>query len=379
MLPQPDRPKSLLTPAWDRLRGAFVRLMNINRRRQMPQELPERKKSALPDKSVFSWTNIGISVGGGLASAAVFAVLTKATFAGLVLAHFAPLPLMIVALGFGLRHGVTAALIATALLSIWPHPQFGFAYAALIAIPALLACWVAYGAPWRGRDLVTSHLPSWATITAAAALAIAVSVVLAALAAIHGSLDEAMNPLQARAYLLIERAISSQDLTPEMKQRLDVKQISSAITHAFPAMVAAYTLLVQSLNLWGAGRLTQISGRLARPWPDIAIEYTVPRAVNAVFLVGLALTFIDGLGGAIGLVLALTSGLLLAFQGLAVTHVALRGSRLSTVALALIYLVLGVVGWPIIFFTLIGVLDAIFSFRTRIVAGRDKINGRGAA
>jgi hypothetical protein len=344
----------------------------------MPQELPQRKKTALPDKSVFSWTNVGISVGGGLASAAVFAVLTKGTLPALLLAHFAPLPLIIVALGFGLRHGATSALIATGLLSAWPHPQFGFAYAVLVATPAMLACWTVIGAPWRGRDLLSSQLPSWATIAAGAVLALSVSAILAAAAAINGSLDEALNPLQARAYMVLERMISSQELTPEVKERLDVKQISRAIALAFPAMLAGYALLIQTLNLWGGGRLTQISGRLGRPWPDIASEYTLPRAVNAVFFVGLALTFFDGLAGAIGLVLALTSGLLLAFQGLAVTHVTLRGSRLSAVALTLVYLILGLVGWPIVIFTFLGVADGVFSFRAR-KAQRDKINGQGAA
>jgi len=344
----------------------------------MPQELPERKKTALPDKSVFSWTNVGISVGGGLASAAVFAVLTKGTLSGLILAHFAPFPLVIVALGFGLRHGATSAVLATALLSIWPHPQFGFAYAALIAAPAMLGCWVANGAPWRGRDLLENQLPTWATIFAAAALAITVSAVLAAVSVASGGFEEAVNPLQARAYLLLERMINSQELTPEMKQRLDVKRISSAIAHAFPAMFASYTLLIQALNLWGGGRLTQLSGRLGRAWPDIAEEYKLPRFVNGVFFVGVGLTFVDGFAGAVGLVLALTAGLLLAFQGLAVTHATLRGSRGSTAALTLIYLILGFVGWPIVVFTFIGVADAIFSFRER-KAQRDKMNGRGAA
>jgi hypothetical protein len=344
----------------------------------MPQELPQRKKTALPDKSVFSWTNIGISIGGGLASAAVFAVLTKGTLPGLILAHFAPLPLVIVALGFGLRHGATSALLATALLSAWPHPQFGFAYAVMVAIPAVLGCWAVYGAPWRGRDLLTDQLPAWATLAAAAALAFSVTAVLAALAAMNGSLDEALNPLQARAYLLVERAINSQELAPEVKQRLDAKQISSAMAHAFPAMIAGYALLLQTLNLWGGARLTQISGRLGRPWPDIAAEYKVPRAVNAVFFLGLVLTFFEGLAGAVGLVLALTAGLLLAFQGLAVTHATLRGMRANVVVLTIIYLVLGLVGWPIILFTFIGVADAVFSFRER-KAQRDKINGQGPA
>ena len=66
----------------------------------------------MPDKSVFSWTNIGISVGGGLAGAAVFAVLSKGTLAGFLLAHLAPLPIMIVALGLGVGHGALFSMLS---------------------------------------------------------------------------------------------------------------------------------------------------------------------------------------------------------------------------------------------------------------------------
>jgi hypothetical protein len=345
----------------------------------MPQELPDRKKTVLPDKSEFSWSHVGISLSGGLATAAVFAVLTKGMLAGLLLAHLAPLPIMIVAMGFGLRHGATSAIIAVGLLSIWPHPQFGFTYAVLIAAPAVLGCWAAAGAPWKGRDLLHDRLPAWSTLAQGVALVVSVVAVLIAASFYFGSLDEALNPFRARAYIVLDEVIKSQELAPELKERLDAKQLSGAIARAFPALLTGYVLLIQSLNLWGAARLTQISGRLARPWPDIAAEYVLPRAINGVFLVGIGLTFVNGVAGSAGLVIAIAAGLLLAFQGLAVTHVLLRGVRVSVIALALIYLIVGLLGWPIMFFTLIGSADAIFSFRARKAAPRDKTIGPGTA
>lgn len=343
----------------------------------MPQELPNWKKTALRDKSEFSWTHVGISLGGGLATAAVFAVLTKKTLAGFLFAGLAPLPIMIVAMGFGLRHGATSAIIAVGLLSIWPHPQFGFEYAVLIAAPAMLASWTAAGAPWRGRDLLSSRLPAWATMAAGAALVASIAAILTAAAFHHGSLDEALNPFRAQAYIALEDMLKSQELPQELKERLDIKQLSGAIVRAAPAMLAGFVLLIQSLNLWGAGRLTQISGRLSRPWPDVAMEYVLPRSINGVFLVGIGLTFVNGLAGSLGLLIAIAVGLLLAFQGLAVAHVLLRGMRVSVLALALIYLIVGLLGWPIMFFTLIGSADAIFSFRARKAAARDKTIGPG--
>jgi uncharacterized protein YybS (DUF2232 family) len=87
--------------------------------------------------------------------------------------------------------------------------------------------------------------------------------------------------------------------------------------------------------------------------------------VGGLFLSGIALTFFGGLAGAIGLVLATTLGLLLAFQGLAVAHIFIRGSRSSALVLAIIYFTLGLLGWPILFFAALGLADLVFNYRAR--------------
>ncbi|WP_018265298.1 DUF2232 domain-containing protein [Methylosinus sp. LW4] len=327
----------------------------------MPQLLPERKKLPVPDNGDFSFSQIFASIGGGLAGAAVFAVLTKGTSASVLFAFLAPLPISIVALGFGLRHGATAGLIATGLLSIWPNPIFGLVYAFLVALPALAAAYVVSGANWRGRELVTSHAPAWAVLAAGGAVAAAVSAAVAIAAIRFGSLDEALNPLRARAFMAIEDLIRTQDLG----DKLDASQLSALVVFAFPATLAALTLFSHALNLWGAGLLARASEALPRPWPDIAQEFVLPRAAAGAFLAACALAFLGDLPGEIGLVLAETLGLALAMQGLAVVHFLLRGTRIGGVTLTVIYIVIGLFAWPIVLFTVIGVADAAFSFRSR--------------
>lgn len=334
----------------------------------MPQYLPERKKPPVPDKSDFSITHIFASLGGGLAAAAVFAVITKGTLAGLLFAHLAPLPIMIVALGFGLRHGATAAIIATGLLSIWPHPVFGLVYGFLVALPAILAAFVVSGAPVRGRDQLTSHLPGWAVLAVGVAIAVATSVAVTSAVIHFGSLDEALNPLRAKAFLVIEEMIRAQDLG----DRLDAKQLSGVAAYAFPATLSAYALLIHALNLWGAGQLARASSLLTRPWPDIANEFVLPRAVTAVFAAAVGVAFLGGLAGETGLIVAETLGLALALQGLAVAHALLRNTKASVVSLTIIYFVIGLLGWPIVFFTALGVADAAFSFRSRKAAAQER-------
>ena len=58
-----------------------------------------------------------------------------------------------------------------------------------------------------------------------------------------------------------------------------------------------------------------------------------------------------------------TMGFLLACQGLSVIHVKLRHVKYSAFLLTLLYFILGVLGWPILIFTLIGLADLIFHYR----------------
>lgn len=337
----------------------------------MPQLLPERKKPPVPDPGDVSLPNMFAALGGGLAAAAVFAVITKGTLAGLLLAHLAPLPIMIVALGFGLRHGATSAVIATGLLSIWPGPGFGLAYAGIVSVPATLACYVALGAPFRGKDLVARKQPALAVLSAGVALALAASAGVTLAAIQLGGLEEALNPLRAKAYLIIEDMIRAQDLG----DKLDAKHLSGVAAFAFPATIAAYALLIHSLNLWSAGQLARASGLLARQWPDIAAEFALPKAVAVAFVAASALASVGDLPGQYGLIFAETLGLALALQGIAVAHALMRGAKLGAIALVIAYFAIGLLGWPILLFTVIGVADAVFSFRARKGAAAQERRG----
>lgn len=347
----------------------------------MPQLLPDRKKTPVPESGDVSLPQIFAALGGGLAAAAVFAVITKGGAGAYLFCFLSPLPLMIVSLGFGLRHGITAAIIAIGLLSIWPNPAFGLVYAALVAGPAILAAWLAIGAPFRGRERISAHASAAAVLGAALALALATIVAVSAATLRSGGFDEAINPLRAMAYMAIEELIRSQqpgeglgdklDMSPlsgffvsVFGEKLDARQLSGLFVYVFPATLAAAALLSHSLNLWVAGRLARASGALARPWPDLARDFTLPRAVAIAFAAACALVALGDLPGEIALIVAETLGLALAIQGLAVADALLRGSRAGGVSLFIAYFLIGLFGWPILLFAAVGAADALFAFRS---------------
>jgi uncharacterized protein YybS (DUF2232 family) len=315
----------------------------------------------LSDKNALSWPNFAVSILGGVAAAVIFAVVARGGFGGLLLAHLAPLPIMIVAFAFGLIHGATAAILASIILCFWPHPVIGMGYALLVAAPAWSAVYAALGAPRGGRDRLTRNLPGWAALAPATFLTTAVILWLIVSTLAFGSLDEALNPIRARAFILLDLMVKERDLG----DTIDPTTLSGSVARAVPAFLAAYVLLIHVVNLWLAARVAQASKLLSRPWPDIASEFRLPKPVGGLFLSGIALIFFPGLAGAIGLVLTTTMGLLLAFQGLAVAHIYLRGSRSSALVLAIIYFTLGLLGWPLLFFAALGVADLIFNYRAR--------------
>ncbi|MGJ0509465.1 MAG: DUF2232 domain-containing protein [Methylocystis sp.] len=315
----------------------------------------------MPEKSVFTPQNIGISVLGGIAAAAIGAVVVRGGFGGLIFAHLAPLPLLIVALGFGVVHGATAALAATIVLSFAVHPVIGMGYALLVAGPAWLAAYVASGAPRQGRDFITRNVSSAACLAAAGALAAVVILWLVVATVSFGSLDEALNPIRARAFLILDAMMRDK----ELPEGANPTELSGVIARSVPAFLAGYAALIHIANIWLGAFIARASGLLTKEWPDIAMDYRLPRSVAGLFLSGVALSLFGGTSGAIGLVLVATMGMLLMLQGLAVVHVWVRGSRSSALVLSILYFMLGLLGWPIVPLAVLGGADTVFNYRDR--------------
>jgi uncharacterized protein YybS (DUF2232 family) len=234
----------------------------------------------------------------------------------------------------------------------------------LIAAPAWLGAYAGLGAPRGGRDAIRGNLSSAACLAAGGALAFAVILWLVSASVSLGSLDEALNPIRARAFLLLDQMRRD----GQLPEPLNPTELSGQVAMAVPAFLTAYGVFIHIGNLWLGATIARASGLLARPWPDIAMDFRLPRAVTGLFASGLALSLFSGASGAIGLVLSSTLGMLLMLQGLAVVHVLLRGSKSSTLVLSILYFMLGLLGWPIVPLTVLGGADTFFNYRDRKTA-----------
>ncbi len=82
-------------------------------------------------------TPILIALAAALASALMFASIASGAVLSLALFYLAPLPLMVVALGWGSRAGFIAGAAAVLGLGSMFGPKYMLAYAVMVALPAL--------------------------------------------------------------------------------------------------------------------------------------------------------------------------------------------------------------------------------------------------
>ena len=85
--------------------------------------------------------SLGIGIGAGLVSALLFGVLLKATPLAIVLYLLAPLPILIVGLGWSHKAALVAAATGSLALALVVSPFLGLGFGTYLALPAW---WLAY-------------------------------------------------------------------------------------------------------------------------------------------------------------------------------------------------------------------------------------------
>ncbi|ACB95918.1 DUF2232 domain-containing protein [Beijerinckia indica] len=339
-----------------------------------------------------------IGLGAGLASALLFCLAGQGTFASMMLAYLSPLPLMIATLGFGVSTGlvavVTGALCVTSLVglaSIAPSDlkeaaelsrqtlagaaKTGLIYLISLGVPAFCLgllgqsgksassvspapngspakSWLAFGGPSRPlAGILTFALFASCLLVTAGSLWIW---------ARQGGFKATLDKTVAEILPLIMQLNTNGLHWPASLTESDIARM--IVLAVGPAM-AASTLLMFLLNLWLAGRVVQVSGRLPRAWPDIPRSFRLPWIFVPVFIGACAVSVLGGPAGFIGLIFSVTTGLGFALQGLAAIHDLTRGTSFRVPLLIIVYLVFVLLmPWPL---TLFGLADAIFPLGKR--------------
>ncbi len=291
-----------------------------------------------------------VGLGAGAAAALLFASVVSGSIAAIFLFYLAPLPILIAALGWSHVAGLIAAASATAVVVALSGIFF-------IAVPV-----IAFGAWWLGYLALLARPATnggrgaleWYPAGRLVLWAAVIGTLIVAAAVPNFGTDQ--QSLQAALRKTYERILRDQSL-------VDVLVV------AVPPAAAVFSTIINVLNLWLAARVVKISGRLKRPWPDLA-AWTLPTSTPAFLAAAIAGSFLPDLLGV--LAGAFAASLLMAFAmlGFAVLHAVTRGMNTRALVLAAVYAATVVLGWPVLAMSILGLAEAAFNIRGRVARRR---------
>jgi hypothetical protein len=307
---------------------------------------------------------VATGIGAGLVSALLTAVIVKATPLAAVLYLLAPIPVLIVSLGWDQRSGLIAALVGGLAIALILSPLSGLGFALITALPAW---WLSYlallGRP--GPDGTMEWYPVGRLLAWIAATA-ALTIIAAGVISTGG--DFSAFDQNARA---VSEAFVNTQFTTSGPDALDAEtreELVSIFARLTPFLSAQGFATVLALYLWAAARIVQASKRLPRPWPSVP-ELVMPRSAGLILVGALAVASFDGFMGALGM--ALSGAFLMAFalQGLAAIHDRTRGKSGRSFILSALYVLIFITqGILMVALALFGIADTVFGLRRRFGA-----------
>jgi hypothetical protein len=314
-----------------------------------------------------------IGTGAGAAAALLFASIASGSLLSLALFYLAPLPILIAAIGWSHWAGLLAALLSAAGLGAVFSFKFFMAYLFGVGLPAW---WLGYLAmlarPGSAQGDLEWYPPGmlvlWAAVLSALSMVLAIPYFGFDQAGFEGALRSAFErALRAQSKLAADAPLT-------VPGSADPQRLLDFLVAVVPPTAAGLGTITHVVNIWLAGLIVRVSGRLRRPWPDIP-SMQFPLTAVGFTVAAIAVSFVPGIlgivGGVFGSVLLIAYGVL----GFAVLHGLTRGLNGRPLMLISIYFTIFVLGWPLLLITplgwplllasLFGLADAAFDFRGR--------------
>ena len=305
-----------------------------------------------------------VGLGAGAAAALLFASVASGSILATLLFYLASLPILIAAIGWSHIAGFLAAILAAVGLGFVLGFYFFLAFLLGIGLPAwwlgylsLLARGTSTNGSGGGMEWYpVGRLVYWAAIIATLVVAVAVL-----------SFGADKETFQSELRNAFERALRAQTQTPRLPAGADSRRLIDILVVALPPAAAVLLTLLNVFNLWLAGRIVNLSGRLRRPWPDLT-ALSLPGFTSGLLAAAIAGSFLPDLPGLLLGVFAASLFMAYAIMGFAVLHAITRGMASRAIALTGAYVAVIVIGWPILAVSMLGLAETAFNIRARFAA-----------
>src|SRR3954469_97909 len=305
-----------------------------------------------------------IGVGAGAASALLFASIASGVPLAFVLANFVQLPILLAAIDWTHLAGLLGALVASAGLAVATTGSVAFAFLLSIGLPAWCIGYLALlGRPSRSNPAEVEWYPLGRIVVWTAILAALVVLISMLRYGFDAASMEAgrRRELERGLRFLAGVPANSPLQIPSIK---DPERLLDFLVPIVPPLKAIALTATSLLNLWLAALIVRVSGRLKRPWPQIA-QMSFPPFAATVLAIAVAGTFLPDLIGLASGVFAASLLLAYALLGFAVLHTLTRGMNGRGFMLTGTYFIVGLFGWPLVLMSLVGLLETMVALRAR--------------
>jgi hypothetical protein len=328
---------------------------------------PERSSAKAGQLTMMQLLLVGI--GAGITSALLFATLATGQAFAVGLFYLTPLPILLAGMAWnhiaGAMAALTAAILLGAVLGFW----FVLAFLAGIGLPAYILAYLALLArpAENGSEDGLDWYPTGRLVLAGALIA---ATATALTVPAFGIDAESYRTALKEAFERVLRAQTdtAADQTLTLPGVADVPRFLDFLTYVMPPAAAVLSMVTMLANLWLAGRVARLSGRLTRPWPDLG-EIRFPAQAPLMLAAAVAGTFLPGIIAIVSGFFAATLLLAYAILGFSIIHGATRGFPSRILVLTAMWLSVFLIGWPIVLVAMIGLADSFFDFRARFGGG----------
>lgn len=315
-------------------------------------------------------TTIIIGFVAGAAGAVLFAAAGTGSVLSFALFYIATLPLFIVGLGWGWLASAAAIVSGTLATGMLGGQTAAIMFLIAFALPSGWLCHLSL-LYQDGGDGNAADAREWYPVglllcwVAAIGAGLTMSSILFFGGTVEGFstfVHEVFGPMLMR----IEETGARQ--APD-QQAID--NFLDLLVQLLPIMLVSSWMTVTFANLYGGGKIAMLSGRLARPWPNLW-QIELPARFSMVPIGAFLVSFLGGWIGLAGTIVMTAAILAYVIQGFSVLHSISRGFAARVFILMLAYGSVIVLAFPALLLAALGLAETVFNLRAKAENARNR-------
>ncbi len=314
-----------------------------------------------------------IGLGAGAASALLFATIVSGSPLAIILFYLSALPIMLAAIAWSHMAGFFALLFGALSLATALNFWIAFVYLVAVAVPAYALAYMSM----LGRQVTpasgsTPAEMEWYPVGRLVLYAALIAFALVAIVVLQ--FGTTLEAYQKEIRVAFEQVLKLQQRIPA-DQPLKIPGVQNpeaflnTLVAVMPAAAAVFSMLTSIINLWLAGRIARVSGKLRRPWPNLN-EVSLPLVTAIALGVALVISFMTGMPGFVAAIAIAVLAVAYSIAGFSTLHAITQNVRNRTLILAGTWIGVILLGWPLLFVALFGIADSIFDLRGKVAARR---------